>query len=168
MPNDKKIDVAPCLTNRTNALEVCNRTTDKFEQTEPKQYTEWLVKKNGYSGNNSFRKVTRLVKYLRDIKERFTCSSVLLTTILGYMISEADQGSTDFADTATTLKTLFGRADDELQKHSTKPTVANPFLRSEDFAAAWTEDQYQNFRTRSTPIGSGSTTPITSRTAAKA
>jgi Second Messenger Oligonucleotide or Dinucleotide Synthetase domain/Adenylyl/Guanylyl and SMODS C-terminal sensor domain len=144
--NDKKIDVAPCLTNRTNALEVCNRTTDKFEQTEPKQYTEWLVKKNGYSGNNSFRKVTRLVKYLRDIKERFTCSSVLLTTILGYMISEADQGSTDFADTATTLKTLFGRVDDELQKHSTKPTVANPFLRSEDFAAAWTEDQYQNFR----------------------
>jgi Second Messenger Oligonucleotide or Dinucleotide Synthetase domain len=47
--NDKKIDVAPCLTNRTNALEVCNRTTDQFEQTEPKRYTEWLVEKNSYS-----------------------------------------------------------------------------------------------------------------------
>lgn len=146
--NDKKIDVAPCLTNRINALEVCNRSTDKFEQTEPKQYTEWLLKKNGYSGNNSFRKVTRLVKYLRDIKQRFTCSSVLLTTILGYMISENDQGSADFADTATALKTIFGRMDDELQKHATKPKVTNPFLQSDDFAAAWTEDQYQNFRDR--------------------
>ena len=144
--NDKKIDVAPCLTNRTNALEVCNRTADQFEQTEPKQYTEWLVQKNGYSGKNSFRKVTRLVKYLRDIKGRFTCSSVLLTTLLGYMISEADQGSADFADTATSLKTVLGRLDDELQKHATKPTVANPFLKSEDFAATWTEEQYTNFR----------------------
>jgi hypothetical protein len=80
--NEKKIDVAPCLTNRTNALEVCNRTTNQFEQTEPKQYTEWLVGKNAFSGNNSFRKVTRLQKYMRDIKESFTCSSVLLTTLL--------------------------------------------------------------------------------------
>jgi hypothetical protein len=144
--NDKKIDVAPCLTNRTNALEACNRTTDKFEQTEPKQYTDWLVKKNSYSGNNSFRKVTRLVKYLRDIKEQFTCSSVLLTTILGYMINDTDQGSADFANTATALKTVFGRMDDELQTHATKPVITNPFLQSEDFADAWTEDQYTNFR----------------------
>jgi hypothetical protein len=69
--NDKKIDVAPCLTNRTNGLEVCNRLTNQFEQTEPRQYTDWLVTQNAYSGSNSFRKVTRLVKYLRDIKESF-------------------------------------------------------------------------------------------------
>src|SRR5437016_12099291 len=30
--NDKKIDVAPCITNRTNYLEVCNRTKDQFER----------------------------------------------------------------------------------------------------------------------------------------
>ena len=48
--NDKKIDIAPCVTNRTflNQLEVCNRTQDQFQRTEPKQYTEWLVGKNGY------------------------------------------------------------------------------------------------------------------------
>jgi hypothetical protein len=126
--SEKKVDVAPCLTNRTNVLEVC--------------------KKNGYSGGNSFRKITRLAKYLRDIKGRFSCSSVLLTTMLGYTINETDQGSADFADTATALKTVFGRLDDELQKHATKPTVANPFLESEDFAEVWTEDQYTNFRNR--------------------
>ena len=43
--SEKKIDVAPCLTDRTNTLEVCNRTANQFEQTEPKQYTEcWSSK----------------------------------------------------------------------------------------------------------------------------
>jgi hypothetical protein len=147
--NDKKIDVAPCLTNRTNALEVCNRTTDQFEQTEPRQYTEWLVQKNGYSGDNSFRKVTRLVKYLRDIKESFTCTSVLLTTLLGHCITNTDKESADFADTPTALKTVVGRLDDLLQQFPTKPRVPNPFLTTEDFATGWTtEEQYTNFRSK--------------------
>jgi hypothetical protein len=146
--NDKKIDVAPCVTNRTNALEVCNRTADRFEQTEPRQYTDWLVEKNRYCGNNNFRKVTRLVKYLRDIKQRFSCSSVLLTTILGYMVTSADEDSDEFADTATALKTIFGRMDDELQEHATKPSVPNPFLTTEDFADVWTEEQFTNFKDR--------------------
>jgi hypothetical protein len=145
--NDKKIDVAPCLTNRTNALEVCNRTADRFEHTEPKQYTEWLVEQNDYSGRNTFRKVTRLVKYMRDIKESFTCSSVLLTTLLGHCISSLDKDGADFADTPTAFKTVFGRLDDLLQKYPQKPLVPNPFLNSEDFGTAWkTEEQYTNFR----------------------
>ena len=145
--SEKKIDLAPCLTNRTNALEVCNRTTDQFEQTEPRQYTDWLVEKNDYSGSNSFRKVTRLVKYLRDIKENFTCSSVLLTTLLGHCITNTDKDSADFADTPTALKTVFGRLDDLLQRYLTKPRVTNPFLAIENFADAWkTEEQYTNFR----------------------
>jgi hypothetical protein len=145
--NDKKIDVAPCLTNRTNALEVCNRVLDQFEQTEPKQYTEWLVEKNSYSGGNTFRKVTRLAKFLRDIKESFTCSSVLLTTLLGHCITSTDKDSSDFSDTPTALKTVFGRLDDLLQRYPTKPRVLNPFLATEDFATAWKiEEQYTNFR----------------------
>jgi hypothetical protein len=144
---EKKIDVAPCLTNRTNALEVCNRTANQFEQTEPKQYTEWLVEQNGYSGSNSFRKVTRLVKYMRDIKESFTCSSVLLTTLLGHCISSTDKNSVDLSDLPTAFKTIFGRLDDLLQKFPQKPRVPNPFLTTEDFASAWkTEEQYANFR----------------------
>jgi hypothetical protein len=145
--SEKKIDVAPCLTNRTNALEVCNRTANQFEQTEPKQYTEWLVEQNGFSGNNSFRKVTRLVKYMRDIKESFTCSSVLLTTLLGHCVSSTDKDSADFSDLPTAFITVFGRLDDLLQKYPQKPLVPNPFLTTEDFARAWkTGEQYTNFR----------------------
>lgn len=148
--NDKKIDVAPCVTNRTqlSQLEVCNRNSDQFERTEPKQYTDWLIQQNAYSGTNSFRKVTRLIKYLRDVKTRFTCSSVLLTTLLGYRIGPEDQGSELFADTPTAFKTLFARLDDWLTVYPLKPFVPNPFLPMEDFACTWTQDQYDNFRSR--------------------
>lgn len=146
--NEKKVDVTPVVVNRGGIewLEVCNRESNQFERTEPRQYTEWLVQRNGYSGSNSFRKVTRLIKYLRDIKTRFTCSSVLLTTILGYRISPADQGSALFVDTPTALKTVFGRMDDWLQENLEKPVVSNPYLPNENFAEAWTDEQYRNFR----------------------
>jgi hypothetical protein len=146
--NDKKIDVAPCIQDAAKTLWVCNRDANTFERTEPRLYTNWLIEKNTYSGSNSFRKVTRLVKYLRDIKTRFSCSSVLLTTLLGYQISSTDQNSSDFVDTPTALKTIFGRLDDWLQTCLAKPSVPNPFLQSEDFANSWSEDQYQNFRER--------------------
>ncbi|QCK85896.1 nucleotidyltransferase [Phreatobacter aquaticus] len=146
--NEKKVDIAPVLVNRggSQRLEVCNRDSNQFEPTEPRQYTEWLVQRNSYSGANSFRKVTRLIKYLRDIKTRFNCSSVLLTTILGYRISQVDQGSSLFADTPTALKTLFGRMDDWLQSNPLKPAVTNPYLPDENFADDWTGEQYANFR----------------------
>jgi len=145
--NERKIDVAPCVVNRIGArLEVCNRIDDEFERSEPVQYTDWLTAKNGYSGGNSFRKVTRLIKYMRDTKTRFTCTSVLLTTLLGYRIQSADKDTDAFADTPTALKTIFGRLDDWLQANNAKSTVSNPFLLEENFADAWTDDQYMNFR----------------------
>lgn len=146
--NERKVDIAPCIVNRNGfqELEVCNRDSDAFERTEPRQYTDWLIEQNSYSGSNSFRKVTRLIKYLRDIKTTFTCSSVLLTTLLGTLINARDRDGQDFIDTPTALKTMFGRLDDWLQVNTAKPVVSNPFLSTEDFAASMTSDQYANFR----------------------
>jgi hypothetical protein len=36
--------------------------------------------------------------------------------------------------------------DDWLQMNLVKPSVANPFLQTENFADAWTDEQYTNFR----------------------
>jgi hypothetical protein len=146
--NEAKIDVAPCVVDRGGWTrhEVCNRDTGAFERSEPEGYTAWMIEQNGYSGFNSFRKVTRLLKYLRDIKTTFTCPSILLTTLLGYFIKASDKGSDAFADTPTALKTLMGRLDDFLQQHPSKPAVPNPKLPSENFADLWTPEQYGNFR----------------------
>ncbi|ESY28247.1 nucleotidyltransferase [Mesorhizobium sp. C386A] len=146
--DDKKIDVAPCLVGRlvNGQLEVCNRDANAFERTEPRQYTAWLIERNGWTGSNTFRKVTRLIKYMRDIKTRFTCSSVLLTTMLGERVTSQDNGQAYVADVPTALKTIFGRWDDWLQIKATKPAVRNPYLWNEDFAAGLAQEQWTNLR----------------------
>jgi hypothetical protein len=145
---DRKIDIAPCVVGRQwdGSIEVCNRPSNAFERSEPIEYTNWLKERNTYSGSNSFRKVTRLLKYLRDIKKTFTCPSVLLTTLIGYRIEWFDKDTEAFADTPTTLRTIVGRLDDWLQANLIKPIVANPKLTNEDFARTWTDAQYSNFR----------------------
>jgi hypothetical protein len=145
---ERKIDVAPLVKDRggLSRLEVCNRTADKFELSEPQKYTDWLIERNTWSGSNSFRKVTRLLKYLRDIKTTFTCASVLLTTLLGDRISAGDKDTDAFADVPSALKTVMGRLDDWLQVRPARPAVPNPFLSSERFGDLWSDDQYENFR----------------------
>jgi hypothetical protein len=145
---ERKIDLAPCVVGRLwdGSIEVCNRSTGQFERSEPVAYTDWLKQRNAYSGSNSFRKVTRLLKYLRDIKHTFTCPSVLLTTLIGCRIDWFDKDHADFVDTPTTLKTVVGRLDEWLQANAFKPMVTNPQLSTEDFATAWTNSQYSNFR----------------------
>lgn len=127
-------------------LEVCNRRSDQFEGSQPIQYTQWIREKNGYSGSNSFRKATRLIKYIRDIKRRFSCPSVLLTTLIGRRIEWFDKNSGELADTPSALQTIMRRLDDWLQAHPDKPKVLNPALETQDFADLWNDTQYANFR----------------------
>lgn len=145
----RKIDLAPCVVERIykGQHEVCNRKLNRFERSEPLTYTQWLKDANTYSGSNSFRKTIRIIKYVRDIKTRFTCSSILLTTLLGMQIDWYDAGSDNFSDTPTTLKTLFGRLDDWLQLRPIKPWIDHPVTSyGEDFAADMSQVQYENFR----------------------
>ncbi|UZW55610.1 nucleotidyltransferase [Sphingobium sp. JS3065] len=145
---ERKIDVAPLVVGRdgNGSEEVCNRITNAFESSDPQRYTEWFNERNGYSGSNSFRKVTRLLKYLRGIKKTFKCPSVLLTTLLGYRITWLDKNTTAFEDTPSALQTVMGRLDDYLQANATRPLVSNPSQADEDFGTLLTDEEYSNFR----------------------
>jgi len=143
-----KIDIAPLVMNREEQgkLEVCDKREDAFRESRPIEYTDWIRNKNRYSGNNSFRKATRLIKYIRDIKKRFSCQSVLLTTLIGHRIEWWDKDTGAFSDTPTALQTVMARLDDWLQERPEKPKVPNPALETEDFAELWNDTQYANFR----------------------
>lgn len=145
---ERKIDIAPCVVNRLYAgqYEVCNRNSDQFEASAPSAYTEWVKDKNDIAGGNDLKKVTRLLKYMRDIKGNFKCPSFLLTTLMGLQVYESDRDCAKFADLATTLKTLVGRLDDWLQARPNVPVVPNPKLPQEDQAGGWDQTQYGNFR----------------------
>lgn len=145
---ERKIDVAPCVVDRIyrGTHEVCNRVTDQFEVSAPIEYTHWVTRKNSIAGGNDLKKVTRLLKYMRDIKGNFTCPSFLFTTLLGKQVYDSDWNQPQFADLTTTLKTLVGRLDDWLQARALVPVVLNPVLPSEDQATGWDQKTYSNFR----------------------
>jgi len=146
---ERRIDVAPVVIARDggNGLEVCNRTSNVFERTEPVAYTEWLAGRNAVTQSNALRKATRLIKYLRDIKQTFTCPSVLLTTLIGDVITDQDYGSVDVASVPNTLLTVFRRLDAKLSSVDARLSVPNPALPDEEFGLLWNDDdQFRNFR----------------------
>ncbi len=146
---ERKVDLVPCVVDRggRTGFEVCNYNSNEFEQSEPERYTDWLVARNAWTTGNGLRKVTRLLKYLRDIKGTFSCSSVLMTTLLGDRIAWLDAyNTTDFADLPTALKTIVGRLDTWLQARPSLPVVNNPVLTTEVFSTFWDQARYANFR----------------------
>jgi len=145
---ERKIDIAPLVIGRWHAdsKEVCNRISNEFEDSDPAAYTTWFNERNGYSGKNSFRKVTRLLKYLRGIKKTFSCPSVLLTTLLGEQIHWFDKDTSGFEDVPSALQTVMARLDDYLQANPNRPFVKNPSRPGEDFGALLSDTVYSNFR----------------------
>lgn len=142
------IDIAPCVVNRQGFenKEVCNRTENEYEKSEPTLYTEWIKDRNEWSGSHGLVEVTRLIKYLRDIKQTFTCQSILLTTLLANQIYITDRYSSEFEDLPSSLQTIMGRLDNWLQANEAKPEIRNPVNNEQDFSELWTDEQYQNFR----------------------
>ncbi|MGA2227108.1 MAG: nucleotidyltransferase [Syntrophobacteraceae bacterium] len=148
---DFHLDIVPCVVDRPGGngkYEVCNRVENNFEATDSEAYTAWLEKRNDWVGNDRLREVTRLFKYLRDIKTTFSCKSVLLTTLLGERITQADEvfRTTYFPDLSTSLKTLIGRLDNYLHARPKLHNVCNPVLSTENFIRHWDDEKYANFR----------------------
>ena len=147
---DFHLDIIPCIVDRqySSTFEVCNRNEDRYELTASEAYTDWLSKRNFWTGNDMLRDVTKLLKYLRDIKKRFSVKSILLTTLLGNEVDYLDSFSqeTHFSDLPTSLRTLMGRLDDYLQDNPKMPEVQNPVLTNETFTRHWDDIKYANFR----------------------
>jgi len=147
---DFSLDVVPCVAGRLGGVyhfEVCAREADQFEPTDSEAYSRWVEQQAGHVGGHHLRHAIRLLKYLRDIKQTFSCKSVLLTTLVAGRITAADrQRPYLFADTPTTLRTLVQRLDDYLQARPLLHPVQNPILPMEHFTRQWDEDKYANFR----------------------
>lgn len=145
---EQRIDLAPCIVNRqySGQFEVCNRGSDEFEMTAPEAYSNWIEERNRTTRSNNLIKVTRLLKYLRDIKGNFTCPSFLLTTLLGMQVHDYDNYLPEFNDLPSALKTIVGRLDNWLQLRAYVPEIQNPVLRTENQAQGWTSTQFSNFK----------------------
>jgi len=142
---DFHLDIVPCL-EYSSSYYICNRAEKRYEETDGDGYRGWLTQKNLIVGGNNLRKVTRLLKFLRDHKDNFSVKSILLTTMLGSAVHNYDENSSDFSDLPTALKTLSNRVNEFLRAISYMPTISNPVLQSENFNRHWDQGKYNNFR----------------------
>lgn len=141
---DFHVDIVPCI-ERNNVKYVCNRNakqdTSQFEKTDGTEYKEWFNKKDEQT-KGYLKEVTRLIKYLRDIKQTFTCKSILLTTLLANQIND----NHTFSDLPTALKDIMVQLNNFLQANEKMPIINNPVLKEEDFNRHWNQENYDNFR----------------------
>lgn len=140
---DFHIDIVPYI-NRGSLEYITNRNDNTFEETNPKEFTQWLMDKNKIS-NYQLKKVIRLFKYMRDIKQTFTVKSILLNTLLANQVYLNDHSS-DYVNLPTAFKLIINRLNDYLQSNYLLPEIVNPKMPSESFTRNWTQDQYSNFR----------------------
>lgn len=141
---DFHIDIIPCI-EIDSKYYIFNKRENVREETDGDGYANWFKNKNSIAGGKQLIKVTRLAKYLRNIKGTFSAKSILLTTLLGNQIYAAENSS-DFSDIPTSLKTIFNRLDAYLQARPYMPRVENPVLSGEYFDRHWDQEKYANFR----------------------
>jgi len=147
------LDLVPFITLDNGNRVIVNRRTNTWEpeygSTDPQGFTDWVRRRDELTGNQ-FRKVVRIMKFLRDRRKSFTgARSVILTTVLGTQISDwtaADFGR--YSNLPTALVNIVEDLDGWLQARPVKPSIANPNNDGTNFDHRWTQETYANFRDR--------------------
>ncbi len=144
--SDFHIDLVPSITLNDGRQMVMNKTVNTFEVTDGDGYAQWFEDRSKITGNKYLIKTVRLIKYIRDAEGAFEVKSVLLTTLLGNLVSSTDIQSRDYPDLPTAFLILITRLDEYLQANPTMRPVANPVLPSEHFNRHWDQEKYHVFR----------------------
>lgn len=146
---DFHVDVVPYL-ERWGKHYITNRLDPEgegsFELSDPEAFSAWIDERQRAT-NGTFIKVVRLLKYLRDFKNTFTCKSIILTTLLGNEVSPilASLRPDDYVDVPTTLKTLL--CDLAASLPETMPAVLDPAGTGDNFTDRYKDKwNYANFR----------------------
>lgn len=143
------IDVVPYM-ERLGTNYITNRLeppeTGRFELSNPEAFTQWVDDRQRVT-NGYFIKVVRLMKYLRDYKNTFSCKSIILKTLLGQDISDVEVilDSDCYSDLPTALRTIVRRLAESLP--ATMPAVMDPGGTGDDFTERYRDEwNYENFR----------------------
>jgi hypothetical protein len=146
---DFHIDLVPYLEYGGKHV-ITNRTEPKdegrYEASDPEAFSAWIDERQRIT-NRTFVKVVRLTKYLRDHKDKWSCKSIILTTLLGNLVNEveASHDETLYADVPSAFVTLFGKLAKWLP--DSMPAVMDPADTGDNFTDRYRDDwNYDNFR----------------------
>lgn len=147
------LDIVPFITLADGRRVIVNRDLNEWEpaigSTDPDSFSNWVSRRDELTDNN-FRKVVRLMKFLRDERGSFTgVKSVILTTVLGEQVTDISALDPErYKNLPTALVHIVEDLDLWLQSRPTKPHLSNPSGDGTDFDHRWTPETYNNFRDR--------------------
>lgn len=149
--NDCHIDVVPFVELQPDTFYIINRNEGEdgtFEQTDPTGYTEWLDERNRITNGNLIKSI-RLLKWLRDYKQTFTCKSVILDVLIAGRANSVNlvSDSKYYSDVPTTLVHLLEDLNTYLAMYPDyMPRIEDPTCPEIDYNHRWDNDQYLNFK----------------------
>ncbi len=147
------LDIVPLISLADGRQVIVNRDDNCWEpaagSTSPQGFTDWIKRRDELT-SGQFRRVVRLMKYLRNERGSFDgVKSVILTTVLGLQVTEARALlSSNYSNVPTALLNIVEDLDAWLQARPCKPSLPNPAGDGTNFDHRWKESTYQNFRDR--------------------
>jgi len=147
------LDIVPFITLSDGRRVIVNRDKNVWEpdpgSTDPEAFSSWIARRDELTDKN-FRKVVRLMKYLRDERGSFNgVKSIILTTLLGLQVTELSAFDSDrYKNVPTALVHILEDLDTWLQARPVKPHIPNPNGDGTNFDHRWTPETYGNFRDR--------------------
>jgi hypothetical protein len=148
------LDIVPFVTLPDGRRVIVNGDLNCWEpgfgSTDPDGFTRWVRRRDELTDRN-FRKVVRLMKYLKRERGSFNgVKSVILTTLLGEQVTElsaTDAGR--YTNIPTALLNIVTDLDAYLQRQDdTPPHLPNPSGDGTNFDHRWTSPTFRNFRDR--------------------
>lgn len=146
---DSHVDIVPFLTLADGRDVIVNGDENEWEDADPQSFTDWMRERDNLTERN-FRKVVRLMKYIRDNSDWAGTKSIILTTLLGDRVS-AIKTITEpdyYRDVPTTLVHLVENLHDWLQMQPGKPVIMDPSGTSLSFDHRWNEATFQRLKER--------------------
>lgn len=152
--NQHHLDIVPYRVLGDGRKVIVNRDTRDWEDTDPEGLTQWMAERDDITDNN-FRRVVRLLKFLRDFSGRFVDTpSIILTTLAGDVVGRerkvAHPGC--YRDVPECLHSVVMALDVQLQAQSVMPTILDPSgVTSPDgkpvtFNHRWSQSAYIQLR----------------------
>ncbi len=143
--NSCHVDVVPYVTRSDGSEVIVNFHDDAFEDVNPAGFAAWMTERDDLTDGN-LRRVLRLLKFLRDYKNTFSCPSIILTLLVAGRVQAADEENY-YSDIPTTLVNLLEDLDTWLALYPQMPDLEDPTCPGVTFNHRWQEDRYQNFKT---------------------
>lgn len=145
---DFHIDIVPyvesrwAITNNKGGIDGAGQ----WQTAYPEKFTEWLEGKYRLT-NDHMPDVIRLLKYLRDYKKTFSVKSVILSILVGNVVTGFNAlDPSAYPDLPTTIVRVLEDLARYVAGHATMPPITDPAGSGQDFQHRWDQNGYANFR----------------------